>query len=150
MPSVASAGPGPGTEECGVITGAGAVRWPRSGCPLGQYNLLLLKTPYGTRCWQSMAMVALQHGMTWKASLWARRSCPSRSFPEPCGRPGFWEPQATWLSSHPSEPEQVFRSAWLPLPYPPFLSGLRVDFTPARPEAPAPFLRSHLPSSRRS
>lgn len=102
------------------------------------------------RCWQSMATVALQHGMTWKASLWARQNCPSRSFPEPCGRPGFWAPQATWLSSHPSELEQVFRSAWLPLPYPPFPAGLRVDFTPARPEAPAPCLRSHLPSSRRS
>lgn len=49
MPAVPSAGPGPGTKECVSITGAGAGSRPRSGCPLGLYSLLLLRTPYGTR-----------------------------------------------------------------------------------------------------
>lgn len=99
MPSVPSAGPGPGAEECGAVSGAGAGRRPSSGRPLGQHSLLLLRVPYGThvssptRCWRSVAT----DGMTRKASLWARPSCPSRASREPCGGPGLWEPQAAWL-----------------------------------------------------
>lgn len=39
------------------------MRWPRSGCPLGQYNLLLLKTPYGTRVSSPATVLAVYgHG----------------------------------------------------------------------------------------
>lgn len=85
--------------------------------------------------------------MTRKASLWARPSCPSRASREPCGGPGLWEPQAAWLSSPPSEPEQVLRPRGSPCLTRPFPWLCMDPSAPARPKAlpPAPFLRSSLP-----
>lgn len=62
MPSVPSAGPGPGAEGCGAVSGAGAGRGPSSGRPLGQYSRLLLRVPYGTRQQPHTVLVVRGHG----------------------------------------------------------------------------------------